>query len=633
MFSSMKICKFTARFAVSSWILAAMATQMTSAIAQSPTPAPILKEVVISASRVAVPVTDVIADVSVIDRTTLDQAGQSTLRDILGQLPGVQFVSNGGYRSSTKMFLRGATSAQTIVLIDGIRVGSATSGDASYENMPLDRIERIEVLRGAASALYGPDAVGGVVQIFTRDPVDGLQLTAHAGAGSDGQKKAAASLRGRTGAVGYSLGVSKEQAAGISVATNPAATSYNPDDDSFDISSLDAKLTAQLTPEHALTFGVLRSNMAYQFDGTVTPNPLALTKLTTDANTQPTLTQINFKWEGQWLPNWKSTVQWGSSADEATYTYVRIADGALNGRTFFNTNRTQASWQNDISIGTDVLGLLLENRSETVDSSTIYAVKEREVRSILASYALNRDSWNALAVLRNDNNSQFGSFNNWALSGGYKLSPQWRAVTSMGTSFQAPTFNQLYYPSSGDVTLTPQRNFSREIGMKYQQGSDAASAVIYQNDIDGFIATSTNKQSKTAVLRGATLSYQAQRDDLSYRLGYDYADPKTLDDGLRLVRVARHMWNLNVTQRMGQASVYSELKLSSDRKDNSVITSNKVRAILPGYALLNVGANWKLQKDLTLQARVNNLADKQYVLADGYSTLGRNVFVSLSWAN
>ena len=466
MFSSMKICKFTARFAVSSWILAAMATQMTSAIAQSPTPAPILKEVVISASRVAVPVTDVIADVSVIDRTTLDQAGQSTLRDILGQLPGVQFVSNGGYRSSTKMFLRGATSAQTIVLIDGIRVGSATSGEASYENMPLDRIERIEVLRGAASALYGPDAVGGVVQIFTRDPVDGLQLTAHAGAGSDGQKKAAASLRGRTGAVGYSLGVSKEQAAGISVATNPAATSYNPDDDSFDISSLDAKLTAQLTPEHALTFGVLRSNMAYQFDGTVAPNPLALTKLTTDANTQPTLTQINFKWEGQWLPNWKSTVQWGSSADEATYTYVRIADGALNGRTFFNTNRTQASWQNDISIGTDVLGLLLENRSETVDSSTIYAVKEREVRSILASYALNRDSWNALAVLRNDNNSQFGSFNNWALSGGYKLSPQWRAVTSMGTSFQAPTFNQLYYPSSGDVTLTPQRNFSREKFLK-----------------------------------------------------------------------------------------------------------------------------------------------------------------------
>jgi vitamin B12 transporter len=633
MFSSMKTCKFNARLAVLPCILTALSTQITMAIAQSSTPAPILKEVVVSASRVAVPVTDVIADVSVIDRVILDQAGQSTLRDILGQLPGVQFVSNGGYRSSTKMFLRGATSAQTIVMIDGIRVGSATSGEASYENMPLDRIERIEVLRGAASALYGPDAVGGVVQIFTRDPVDGLQLTANAGAGSDGQKKAAASLRGRTGAVGYSLGVSKEKATGISVATNPAATSYNPDDDSFDISSLDAKLTAQIAPEHALTLGVLRSKMAYQFDGTVTPNPLVLTKLTTDAKTQPTLTQINLKWEGQWLPNWKSTVQLGSSADEATYTYVRIADGALNGRTFFNTQRTQASWQNDISIGTDVLGLLLENRSESVDSSTLYAVKEREVRSALASYALNRDSWNALAVMRNDNNSQFGSFNNWALSGGYKLNPQWRAVTSMGTSFQSPTFNQLYYPGSGDVTLTPQRNFSREIGLKYQQGADAATAVVYQNDIDGFIATRTNKQSKTAVLRGATLSYQAQRDDLSYRLGYDYADPKTLDDGLRFVRVARHVWNLNVTQRIGQASVYSELKLSSDRQDNSVITSNKVRANLPGYALINVGANWKLQKDLTLQARVNNLADKQYVLADGYSTLGRNVFVSLSWAN
>ena len=207
---------------------------------------PQLAEIVVTASRVAAPVTDVIADVSIIDRSSLDLAGQSSLRDVLAQQPGVQFVSNGGYRSSTSIFLRGASSSQTIVLIDGVRVGSATSGGAAFENMPLDRIERIEILRGAASALYGPDAVGGVIQIFTREPVEGLQLTASLGAGSDGQQQAGASLRGRAGAIGYSLGLSNEKANGISVTTNPTASSYNPDMDSFDVTSLDAKLTAQL---------------------------------------------------------------------------------------------------------------------------------------------------------------------------------------------------------------------------------------------------------------------------------------------------------------------------------------------------------------------------------------------------
>lgn len=589
-----------------------------------------LKEVVVSASRVAVPVTDVIADVSIIDRNTLTQAGQAALREVLAQQPGVQFVSNGGYRSSTSVFLRGATSSQAIVLIDGIRVGSATSGGASFENMPLDRIERIEILRGAASALYGPDAVGGVIQIFTRDPVEGIRLTANVGAGSDGQQQAGASIRGRSGTIGYSLGVSKEKASGISVTTNPAASSYNPDEDSFDVSSVDAKLTAQLSAQHALTLGLMRSRMEYQFDGKASPNPLGLTKLTTDARSQPTLNQASLKWDAQWLPNWKSTLLLGSSDDDSISEYFRIADGALNGRSKFNTHRTQATWQNDISLGADVLTLLLESRNDSVDSSTNYTVKDRDIRSLMASYALNRADWNALAVLRNDDNSQFGSFNNWALSGGYKLTQHLRAVASVGTSFQAPSFNQLYFPGFGTPTLTPQQNRGGELGLKYSQGAVNMGAVVYYNEVEGFINPATNVQNSLAILRGITLSLQAQRGDTNYSVSYDHADPRTQPNDLRFVRIARNMLNMNVTQRLGQVSVFGELKLSSDREDNNLAFTG--RDVLAGYGLLNVGANWKINKDLSLLARVNNLTDTAYVLANGYSTPGRNAFVSLSWS-
>ncbi|TXT36675.1 MAG: iron complex outermembrane recepter protein [Comamonadaceae bacterium] len=577
-----------------------------------------LDEVVVSATRVATPVTDVIADVSLIDRTELDHMGQGALRDVLAQQPGVQFVSNGGYRSATSVFLRGATTSQAIVLIDGVRVGSATSGGASFENMPLTRIERIEILRGAASALYGPDAVGGVIQIFTREPTEGVQLSADVGAGSDGQRQAGASIRGRSGALGYSLGLSQEKASGISVTNNPAAT------------SVDAKLTAELSKAHSLSLGLVRSAMNYQFDGVATPNPLRLTKLTTDAWARPVLNQASLVWNAQWQPNWKSTVTLGQGDDKSVSDYYRISDGVFSSSNYFNTHRNQATWQNDITLGTDVLSLLLENRSEAVDSSTSYSVKSRDIRSLMASYTLNKPQWNALAVLRSDHNSQFGGFTNWALSGGYKLSPSWRAVASLGTSFSAPTFNQLYYPGFGTPTLTPQQNRASELGLKYHQGAMSASATLYYNEIQGFINPATNVQSNLAVLRGVTLAMQAQRGDTRYAVSYDYADPHTQPNDLRFVRVAQNVLNLNMRQRLGAVQAFAELKLSSDRPDNNLSFTG--RDVLAGYGLLNIGADWKINPQLSLLARLNNLADARYVLANGYAMPGRNLFVSLSWS-
>lgn len=626
----MKTCVFYARFAVLPLALAAAFP----ALSQTGTSSA-LKETVVTASRVATPVTDVIADVSIIDRETLERAGQSSLRDILAQQPGVQMGSNGSYRSNSSIFLRGASNSQTIVLIDGVRVGSATSGGASFENLPLARIERIEILRGAASALYGPDAVGGVIQIFTREPADGLALSASAGFGSDGQRQADASVRGRTGAMGYSLGVSREKARGISSVSSPASTSFNPDADGFTSASVDAKLTAKINRDHGLTLSALRSDTEYQFDGLPSPNPLALNRLTSDARAKPKLSNATFKWDAQWLPQWKSTLTAGASDEESVSEYYRISDGRFGGASRFNTQRKQLTWQNDFTLGKDVLSVLFEDRSEAVESSTNYAVKQRDLRSALASYAFNRERWNALAVIRNDNNSQFGSFNNWALSAGYRLTDSLRAVGSVGTSFQAPTFNQLYFPGFGNPALVPQRNRATEVGLKYQQGNLALGAVAYHNDIQGFIIPSTNVQSSLAVLRGVTLSADVQSGATSYALSYDYADPRSYSsvpasNDLRLVRIAQNVFNARITHRMGDLSVFGELKLSSNREDAKVVGTG--RDTLPGYSVLNTGLTWKVQKNVSLLARINNLTDTRYMLANGFSVPGRNFFASVSWA-
>ncbi len=590
---------------------------------------------VVTASRVATPITDVIADVSVIDRETLDLAGQSSLRDVLAQQAGVQMTANGSYRSTTGIFLRGASSAQTLVLVDGVRVGSATSGMPTIENMPLARIERIEILGGAASALYGPDAVGGVIQIFTRDAGQGLQADVTAGFGSDGQQQAGASVRGSNGALGYSLGVSREKATGISVVINPAAGGYNPDQDSFTSTSVDAKLTAKISKDHALTLSLLHSDVDYQFDGTPFPNPLGLTALTSDPHTKASLNNATLKWEAQWLPQWHSSLVLGAGQDQSVSDYYRVSDGVNGGSSRFNTNRSQATWQNDISIDKDILSVMVESRSEAVDSSTAYTVTSRDLQSALVSYAFNRSTWNALAVVRNDNNSQFGNFGNWALSGGYRITDTLRVVGSTGTSFQAPSFNQLYFPGFGNAGLQPQRNRSSELGLKYQAGAVSMGAMVYNNDVQGFIDPATNAQSSLARLRGVTLSAAAQSGDTTYSASYDYADPRSYSSNpasndLRLVRIAQNVFNARVSQHMGAFNVFGEVKVSSDREDNNISFSG--RDVLPGYTLLNVGATWQVLKNVSILARINNLTDAQYMLANTYSQPGRNAFVSVNWS-
>ena len=593
-----------------------------------------LQDVVITSTRVATPVAQVVADVTVIDRSILDLAGQGSLRDVLGQQPGVQWVSNGSYRSNTGLFLRGASSSQTIFLVDGVRVGSATSGAASIENIPLNRIERIEILRGAASALYGPDAVGGVVQVFTREPAEGLQWSGSLGAGTDGQAQAAAGLSGRSGAMGYSLGISHERASGINVTNNPASSGFNEDADGFSTTSVNAKVTAKVAKGHDVALSVLRSQTAYSFDGTPFPNPLGVTKATSDAISLPELAAINVRWEALWLPNWTSTVVLGSAKDTSVSTYYRFADNAFAGSSRFNTARQQATWQNDIKLGADVATVLLETRQESVDSSTAYSVSERNIDSLMASYALNRSDWNALAVLRNDQNSQFGAYTNWALSGGYRVAPGLRAVASAGTSFQAPTFNQLYFPGFGNATLTPQTNRASEMGLKYRGAVSAWSAIIYYNSVRGFIAPATNVQSALAVLRGATLSGEVRQGDTRYHVSYDYADPRSYSSNpasndLRLVRIAQNIWQARVSHAMRDVNVFAEVKVSSSREDAKVAGSG--REILPEYATLNLGTSWKFSKDLSVLARLNNVSDAQYSLANGFTMPGRNLFVSLAW--
>ena len=587
-----------------------------------------LKETVVTATRVEQPLVDSLADVSIIVRTQLEQAGMQSLVDLLANVPGIQVSSSGSYRSSSGVFLRGATSSQTILLINGVRVGSATSGGYSLENLPLERIERVEILRGAAAALYGPDAVGGVIQVFTREPKEGLQRSASIGVGTDGQRKLGASLQGQTGAWGYSFGASHEQAEGLNVKT-PGASGFNGDIDGFEFTSFDGSLRYQLNQQHAISAQLLRSDGEYDFDGAPSPNPLRLNATTASAVAFPKTDQQVVKWSAQWTEDWSSILTVGRSKDVSVSRYLRQSNGAPAGESRFNTTRDQFVWQNNVRLGRDLLSLVAEQLDDEVDSTTSYAVTERSVRGLAASYSLRRDGWDALATVRRDKNSQFGAFTNWALSGGYKLNEQFKLVASLGTTFQAPSFNQLYFPGFGNPTLTPQKGRAKEVGLRYQQGTAQASAVIYQNKVEGFITSATNVQSNLAVLEGITLSMDQSWGPTTLSVSYDYADPRLKPSNDRVTRVASNVFRTQISHRHGSWRTFAEVRLSSDRQD----TQTPGRITLAGYGLVNAGTTFQLNKDLSIQMRLNNLTDKTYSLANGFTTPGRNMFIALNWAN
>jgi vitamin B12 transporter len=262
-------------------------------------------------------------------------------------------------------------------------------------------------------------------------------------------------------------------------------------------------------------------------------------------------------------------------------------------------------------------------------------VRDRSIQSAMLSYAFNRGPFQALATVRQDDNSQFGLASTHSLSLGYKLATHWRAVASYGTSFQAPTFNQLYFPGFGNAQLRPQTSQNSELGLRYEAGLTQASFTAYRNEVKGFINPTNNTQSNLAVLEGWTLAASTRLGPTRVSASYDYIDPvdKSAVPALaRVVRMARNVVNLRAEHPFGAAVLFGEWQRVDDRQDSPVPFVANQRVTLPGFSVLNLGAQWQLSREFKLLARINNVGDERYQLANTFAMPGRNFFVSLSWA-
>ena len=617
----MKLAFLSARLAVLLGSLACVLS--TSAQTAAPAPVATLPEVVVTATRVLQPLTDLVADVTIVDRGQIQRSGAAGLGDVLARLPGIEMARNGGLGGITSVFLRGAETRFTAVFIDGVRVDSQGTGGASWDVIPLSQVDRIEVLRGPAGAVYGSDAIGGVIQIFTLkgegppSPYVGLSL------GTYGTTKAEAGVSGSQGSWDYSLGLVRQESKGFNV-----MQSRNSDDDGYTSESLAARVGLELNAAHRLDLSVLSSQLNAQYDsqfGAINVDDRTLKKLQTSA----------LSWRAQWSADYSSTVSVNRSQDR--YETLPSPDLTV-------TNMTGYLFHNEYRRQGHVLTWTLERRDNELSNSETTPRDSSHFQNALAlGYGLSGSGHSVQLNLRHDIDSVFGPQTTGALGYGYALTPNWRVKAAAGTAFRAPTLYQRFSPY-GAADLLPETGRNLDLGLNYAEGPRAFGLTVYQNNVSNLIQYEGNTgtcpandpldpfggcYANTAKARyqGMTLTWRYLIGNVTLSGSLDLQDPRDSVTGKLLARRAQQHGKLAAETRARGWAVGAELQASGLRYNNAGNTTE-----LPGYALLGLRAESQVAKNWTLLVRLDNATDAKYELAQGYASAGRSLYAGLTWA-
>lgn len=579
-----------------------------------------LSETVVTATRVEQPLTDVVADVSIIDRDTIDHSGTSALADLLSRVPGISITRNGGPLSSTSVYLRGGESRFTAVFVNGVRVDSQSTGGASWNTIPLSQVERIEVLRGPAAAIYGSDALAGVIQIFTREGSVGLRPSLELGVGSHGTERVDMGLSGGQGEVTYALGVTRETSDGFNA--QPAGT---PDRDGYRSTAASARVGWTVAPGHQLEASWLANDLKSQYDGyTPGEDDWALQELQT----------LGLTWQARWSDRYTTRV----SVSESDDRYETMPSPYVT-----DTTVRSYLWQNEWRQGPSLITAALERREDHLKNASTTPSQTRRSQDALAlGYGLRSGAHTLQFNARRDDDSEFGGQATGSASYAYGFAPHWRATASAGTAFRAPTLFQRF-SIYGVPTLKPETSRNVELGVKYEARGRSFSAVAYRNrlrDLIDYVSGPGSCVNGTGTYAGCYanvnaalytgVSFQiASKLANGVRLGgsLDLMNPENLVSGKQLPRRAKQTATLTADMPLGAWSLGSELQLVGERFDNAANTAR-----LAGYGLLNLSATTRLARDWTLVGRIDNVGNKDYQTAKGYATSGRVAYVGLKWA-
>lgn len=585
------------------------------------------EELVVTATRVEQPLHKVLASVEVISRADIEKSNATNMVELLGRVPGIDYRDSGSRGSNSSLYLRGTNSDHVLVLIDGVRSASATSGTTALQQIPLDQIERVEVVKGPRASLYGADAIGGVIQVFTRRGASQSgYITTEVGSNSLLKGSAGFSVGNET--TSAAVGVSFEDTDGFD-STNKAGNA-NDDDDGYEEKSLRLSFDHRFSNDWSFNASALRTDAENEFDSGGDDYTESLTQTLSAGVIAPLTEDLTVK----------LTVAENRDESETFGTNTSV----------FDTKREMLTVQADYEVAeSNVLTIGYDYYEDDVTSTTSFVIDAQDNKAYFLQYQGELQKLLLTASFRSDDHENFGRNNTRTFAVGYPIADDTLLSVSYGTAFKAPTFNDLHYPYeefnfgggfiykySGNPDVTPESSESYEILLRSTIGGVSWFASYYETEVEDLIELGLVGDVNTVVnvseakISGAEFGADYSLLGWNNSLAITYTDPRDESDDSMLSDRSRGEISYAIDRQFGDFEVYALWKAQSYRY-------NTRGTRLSGFNTVDLRASYSVSDELQLTAKVNNLFDVDYTLNQRtpttvYQTAGRIVSVSAKYS-
>ncbi|WCE29606.1 TonB-dependent receptor domain-containing protein [Vibrio sp. SCSIO 43137] len=574
--------------------------------AQSPSD---VETMVVTATRFEQSLQTSTLPVEVITKEEINAIQAKSVSEILRRLPGVQIASNGGYGQSQSIFVRGTESDHVLFLVDGVRIASATTGTASVSAIPVVAIERIEFIRGSRGAVYGSDAIGGVINIITKTDRDEGALAV--GIGSDkfsqGQISVSKNVSEKLNA---SFAANKSRTEGFSVTD----TAGSEDDDGYKSDDIIASADYKINDKYSIDIQTFYHEGEVEYDA-------------------------GNRYKDERIFNVAGTLNFQNDTLDSKLQLAVNQDSAKShtpgGVSLYQTDRKSLLFANQYRVNDDLsIGAGLDwYRDDVSKSSANFTETSRHNTALYLSSLYDKHDYQIEGAVRTDDNERYGRNTTWQLGGGWNVNENYRLTANVGTAFKAPSFNDLYSPFGGVATLKPEESVNYEVALESSAELFDWRVAAYVNQIDELIdwrpqgLNYSPQNIGEAEIKGVEFLVNFETGDFSHNISIDIMDPQDKESNRQLARRAKESAKWNITYYADKWQADISYLYQGTRYDYP--SSGKVK--LDAYSLVDLSVSYDVLDSLTLRGRVANLFDEDYVLANGYNTQKRAYFGTLEY--